>query len=43
MARRYRRSLSTKQPVVHKFFDELEVEVRGGSQGLTLATGDGWA
>lgn len=27
MALRYRASLLTKQKVVHKFFDELEVEV----------------
>lgn len=28
VALRYRAALVTKQPVVHKFFDELEVEVR---------------
>lgn len=30
VACRYRASLATKTRVVHKFFDELEVEVRGG-------------
>ena len=31
VALRYRASLATKQPVVHRFFDELEVEASKAS------------
>ena len=33
VAQRYRDALTTKQPVIHKFFDELEVEVGAGGRG----------
>lgn len=40
MARRYRAAAVTKTRVVHKFFDELEVEVRAGLAAVSVGQQD---